>query len=265
VIQAIFTVLSQSFLFYLSVDDGLVYGYLLGIFSSLCYVFFISDIKLENRENKNIKLLLMKYKKLPMFNAPQAFLNSMASSAVLFFIGLSFGPSIVGFYSLGVRVIQTPMSLISKSISSLTLSELSNSKAGNFGRRKLLERRTFQLFFVSVAFGIIAYLIIPIVFSFVFSDDWLPAVSYSQYLLIWFLAVFLATPTMSAIQVFGLQKWFLVYELFLVIFRLLLIYFFYIGEYSSDLFVMCFSILGAAFNLILISVLSCLITFSINI
>ncbi|MEZ8709312.1 lipopolysaccharide biosynthesis protein, partial [Vibrio alginolyticus] len=161
VIQAVFTILFQFILFDLSIGEGLIYGYLLGIGVSLSYILIMSGIRLENVENNNIRSLAVKYIKFPMFNAPQAFLNSMASSAVLFFIGISFGPSFVGFYSLGVRIIQTPMSLISKSISSLTLSELSNAKFDNYEKSKLLEKRTFQLFFICIAFGFFAYLLIP--------------------------------------------------------------------------------------------------------
>lgn len=172
---------------------GLIIANILGVFSS--QLFQRKNIKKESKVSfKELKEVLIKYKKYPLYNAPSAFFDNLALQApVLIFIQF-FTESIVGFFTLTVRVLGMPLSLISTSISQVFLSQISELHRNRERYYYIIRKTAIGLALI----GLIPLAIIlfsgPYLFSLVFGSEWSAAGFYSQILIFGHYVKFIVSP-----------------------------------------------------------------------
>jgi len=255
--QSSVTVISQLSLgvMYLS-SLSLIYGNVIGVFSSLIFLIYrISkkhSIQLNDISKKRIIKNLSKYKNFPKFQSTSVLINSLSQHLPVILLALFYSAEIAGFYSLTHRALTTPARLLGNSVRQVYYQRASKLFNNNNSIRNILYKSTLGLIKVSI----IPYLIIAIfaqtIFVFLFGKEWLLSGVYAQILVIYIFALTINPPSVMTLQILGLQKFSMIYEIVLAILRFVVIYsgyFFYNNHFVS---ISLFSITGIVFNIFLI-------------
>ncbi len=166
-------------------------------------IYFSSFLSFMNENIKNIKFVDLKkqankYKKFPKYFVFGNFLNVLSSQLPILLFSNFYGAEIVGFFAISQRIIMTPSSLISKSVGDVFRQNISESyKAGTC--RELLISNVKRLFFIGVIpFSLIA-IFAPIIFQFVFGEDWIESGRYIQILSLMFFFQFVFSALSSIV------------------------------------------------------------------
>lgn len=148
---------------------------------------------------------LKRYRKFPLVDSWSALLNTVSWQLPVFLLSSFFSPIVVGFYSLGFRLLQLPMSFIGSSISQVFFQRASEAKSE--GSLAPLVENVFRLLVVVGMFPIFTLTIVGNdVFSVVFGDAWTEAGVYVQILSIWAFVWFISSPLSTLWVVFEKQE-----------------------------------------------------------
>lgn len=174
---------------------GLIVANIVGLFASQLYqrVRGIKGNKFEvdrERMKKNLK----KYKQYPIFNAPSSFFDNLSIQAPVFILLKFFSESVVGFYSLTVRVIGMPLGLISTSISQVFMSQVSELHRNNKSYKHIIIKLAKYLALIGLIPLIILSIWGPTLFARVFGDNWYEAGEYARILTIGYYFKFVVSP-----------------------------------------------------------------------
>jgi O-antigen/teichoic acid export membrane protein len=208
-----------------STGIGLIVGNLVGCFVSTIVLLgqiWKNDKKIfiEHINSKRIIYVLRKYKKFPLIDTWSALLNAISWQLPTFFLAFFFSPSIVGFYSLGFRLLQMPMSLIGGSITQVFFQRTSVAKSEN--KLDLLVENVFKLLVIIGMFPLLTLSIVGSdVFTVVFGYEWTEAGVYTQILSIWAFIWFLSSPLSTIYIVMEKQQFGFRFNVFNFITRLL--------------------------------------------
>ncbi len=134
-----------------------------------------------------------RYSKFPLVDSFSALMNSISWQLPAFLLAAFFSPAIVGFYSLGFRLLQMPMSLIGSSISQVFFQRASRASS-----RGTLSELVENVFKVLVIIGMFPILVLTIVgsdvFTVIFGKAWAEAGVYTQILGFWAFVWFISSP-----------------------------------------------------------------------
>lgn len=140
-----------------------------------------------------------KYRKFSFVDTWGALMNSVSWQLPAFLLSAFFTPAVVGFYSLGFRLLQLPMSFIGGSISQVFFQRA--SRAFTEGTLPYLVEDVFRML---VVIGMFPILILTIVggdvFTVIFGKAWTEAGIYAQILSLWAFVWFISSP-LTAIYV----------------------------------------------------------------
>lgn len=142
-----------------------------------------------------------RHKKFPLYSTWGALINTASWQLPILLLGAFFSPTIVGFYSLGFRILQMPMGLIGISIAQVFLQRASEArKDGTIGTLVicLLEKLLIACLVPMLLLAIIGE-DIYIVF---FGERWAEAGVYTQILSFWGALWFMSSPLSSVVLVF---------------------------------------------------------------
>lgn len=257
VAQSSVTVFSQLSFGIISISSlTLIYGNIIGIFSSLIYLLYQTSkkhyIQLTNISKKCILKNLSRYQKFPKFQSTSVLINSLSQHLPIFLLTLFYSAEIAGFYSLTHRALTTPVRLLGNSVRQVYYQRASKIFNKNESIRQILFKSTVGLIKVSI----IPYTIIGIfaqsIFIIVFGKEWFVSGIYAQLIIIYIFALTINPPAVMTLQILGMQKFSMVYEIFLAIFRFIAIYAGYILYNNHFFSIGLFSFVGVAFNIFLI-------------
>lgn len=200
----------------------------------------------------DLKTLAYKYRDFPYYRAPQTFINALSQSLPVLMLASFFGPASAGFYAIGRTVLGMPSMLVGKAVADVfypTIAEIAN-------RGEDLHRPLFKATLALAVVGIIPYGVVflfgPLLFSFVFGEEWRVAGEYARWLSAWSYFGFMNRPSVAALAVLNMQRFFLVYEVVSLILRAASLYIGF-AILNNDLqAVILFSISGVILNLALI-------------
>jgi len=192
-----------------------------------------------------IKELAGRHKDFPLYRAPQVFINAISQNLPVFLLASFFGPSSVGFYTIGRTVLGIPAQLIGKSVVDVFYPRIVEAANNNENITQLIKKATLVLavtgimpFGIVVAFG-------PWIFGFVFGSEWVIAGEYARWLAIWLFFGFLNFPSVAAIPVLNLQGSLLIYEVFSTLSKVVvLVIGFYLFK-NAVIVIALFSLAGA--------------------
>ena len=135
----------------------------------------------------------IRHRKLPLIDSWSALMNSISWQLPAFLLSAFFAPAVVGFYSLGFRLLQLPMSFIGGSISQVFFQRA--SRAVSNGTLSTLVENVFRML---VLIGMFPILILTIVgsdvFTVIFGSAWTEAGVYAQILSLWAFIWFISSP-----------------------------------------------------------------------
>lgn len=158
------------------------------------FKFITSDLKLIKQKITTAELFesIVRYKNFPLYSSFGSIINSASWQLPVMAMGYFFSVNVVGFYSLGFRLLQLPMSIIGASIGQVFF-----QKGAAFENNKLtnLVKSTFRkLFIISIIPTIILTFISGDLFQFVFGVKWREAGVYVQILAPWAFFWFISSP-----------------------------------------------------------------------
>lgn len=209
-------------------------------------------VQTEGEIATSYKELAQRHSDFAYFRSPQIFLNAASQNFPVLMLAIFFGPASAGFYSLGRMVLGAPSALIGQSVASVFYPRINEAVHTGENTRRLILKATLALaaiglfpFGLIVAFG-------PWLFALVFGDDWMRAGEYAQWLALWVYFGFINRPSVGAIPVLSLQKFFLIFEIVSITLRagaLALGYFIFESALGA---IAIFSITNVFLNVVLI-------------
>jgi O-antigen/teichoic acid export membrane protein len=154
------------------------------------------SIFLRSISLKSMVTGLKRYRKFPLLDSWSALLNTVSWQLPVFLLAYFFSPMVVGFYSLGFRILQFPMSFIGNSISQVFFQRATEAKFE--GTLAPLVENIFKLLVIIGMFPILTLTIVGSdVFSVIFGETWIEAGVYAQILSIWTFVWFISSPLSS--------------------------------------------------------------------
>ena len=209
-------------------------------------------IHLSKISNVRVIENLSKYKNFPKFQSTSVLINSLSQHLPIVLLIMFYSAEIAGFYSLTHRALTTPARLIGNSVRQVYYQSASKIFNDNKSIQQILSKSTLGLFKVSIIPFIILAIFAQTIFIFVFGKEWLVSGIYAQLIIIYIFALTVNPPAVMTLQILGLQKFSMVYEIFLAIARFLAIYFGFLLYNNHFISIGLFSFVGVAFNLYLI-------------
>lgn len=209
-------------------DIGLVIGYMIGTLAAVIFlylknkkIFIINDTK---KLFLNIKKQLIRYKKFPIFNLPATLVNLSANQAPNILLN-TFGQSIIGHFSLSQRILGSPITLFSSSITHV-FKERASSDYRKYGSCRDIFIKTFKsLFLISFIPFILIYIFSPKYISIIFGSEWQTAGIYIRALTIMYFFKFTISPLTYIIIIAEKQNLNLILQILLLIVTIISIYF----------------------------------------
>lgn len=185
----------------------------------------LADIKTtEDSELKSLKKIAYKYKDFPLYRAPQMVLYAASQSVPVMILAFFFGAASVGFYTLTRTVLNLPINLLGSSVQSVFYPNFNEAFLQGREIKPMLITTIVSLACIGFPPFIIIITLGPYLFDNIFGSDWHQAGKYSQWISVWMFFYLLERPVVSAVPVFGLQRWFLFFEILSLIFRVLTLY-----------------------------------------
>ena len=163
---------------------------------------------------------LRRYRKFPLIDSWSALMNTISWQLPAFLLAAFFSPAVVGFYSLGFRLLQLPMSFIGGSISQVFFQRA--AKARLEGTLDSLVENVFRMLVIIGMFPILTLTIVGSdVFTVIFGEAWAEAGVYAQILSLWAFIWFISSPLSTIYVIMEKQQFGFLYNFFNLITRLL--------------------------------------------
>lgn len=138
--------------------------------------------------------LSKRYKNFPYYASWNALLNFVSQNMFIFMFSAFFTPAIVGFYSLGNRALQQPISMFSQSFHNAYLQKSAYQLTNKVPMIPGLKKTIIYLFCIGFIPFAILMVFGKIIFGTVFGENWINAGVYVQVLAPWFLMIFISSP-----------------------------------------------------------------------
>jgi len=185
---------------------------------------------------------IRRYRKFPIFSSWAGILNTLSWQLPVLMFGMFFSPTVVGFYALGFRILQMPMSLVGSAIG-----QVFHQRAAEVylqgSLAPLLEGLMKRLLMVILFPMLMLTVIGRDLYIVVFGQAWAEAGVYTQILSVWAIVWFVSSPLSTLYGVMGKQAQGLALQVAVFISRLVSIG---VGAYygSVTLSLILFSVSG---------------------
>lgn len=151
--------------------------------------------KIKSIPYGNFIFLIKRYKNFPMFSAPAALMNVAANDLLPIFLLSFYNGEVAGFFALGQRVIQTPLSFISEAVSQVYVREVAKLKYDDpKSLLPLLYNTTKRMAIIGILPCVAVFLGGGRMFALIFGNHWHEAGVYSQILSILVYIRFIVAP-----------------------------------------------------------------------
>lgn len=204
----------------------------------------VPDMKVKREQQYRKIELIGKYKNSLLYDIWGALINNLSWMIVPILMNSYYGSFAAGQYSIGLRVIQIPASIIGVSIGQVFLKTASEKRySGNLTAYTIAIVK--KLFVFTVPFAIIIILFGKHLFLFFFGSKWETAGLYAQILAPWTIIWFVSSPISSIYIILQKQNILLLITIFNLVTRFISLY---IGSLynNSVLGLILFSITGFA-------------------
>ena len=238
--------------------DGLVLGKLLADTLSLILMlkfhFKKNTLQLSSLSKRRMKLNAKKYDHFPKYQSFTVFFNALSQNIPVLLFASLYSAEIAGFYALTVRVLQVPVGLIGSSTKEVYYQLASKMYVNGEDIFNLYKKTTLALLKIFVIPFLTVLFFGEYLFSFVFGEEWIVSGGIAQILILWFLFLFINSPSIITFSILNLQKVQMKLEILSIVMRFLSIYlgyhffdsyqlsivFFLLSSVSTNIFVILF-------------------------
>lgn len=245
--QILFGLIGLNFL-------GLIFGNLLGLLI-VVFVIYLLDRKyyftFEDFSLKSLKKVAKKHYRFPKYTAPQTLLNTLSQQIPIYILGYFYGLEIVGAYWMAMRIVQLPTLIIGKSVRQVYFQKASEVSQNISETIKLFNKTVFTLIKLIFIPVLIVFCLGEDLFVLVLGSNWKIAGEFASWMILWIGVGFVTPPAAMTLLIFNMQKLNLVYDIFLLGTRTLVLI---IGGIYFEVIdtIIIFSMVGLLFNISLI-------------
>ena len=197
-------------------SSGLILGGVLGqtIATSVLGRMIWKEDRYRLKKVKRLKIfaLIKRYKKLPIFNLPNALIDGFRLSGIMILIAKFFTTATLGQFSLAWKMVQTPMSLIGSSLAQVFFQKISSSKKSDLN--SIVKKFILKASMLSLPIFLIIYFFAVDIFIVVFGENWKLAGEVASIMSPWLFLNFLTTPMANIFIVLNRQEIVLMVSLF---------------------------------------------------
>ena len=157
---------------------GLIFGFIFGQIAAILALLIYISGNWQVFQNVTLKKILKnvkKYKRMPLYSAPGAIVDSLSAQLPNFFIVKYFDLISVGFFGLVFRVLNVPLALISGALGQVLLQRVAdreNKKQMGGSERAFLLKIFIILLLIIFPFVMIIRSYGEIIFVFTFGEQW---------------------------------------------------------------------------------------------
>ena len=163
---------------------------------------------------------LKRHYKFPLFDSWAALLDVISSNLPTFFLAAFFSASITGFYSLVIRVLNLPMTIVGTAITQVFYQRAAEAKANG-----TLVQTVETTFYYLVMLGMFPLLILSIIgkdlFIAAFGNSWSEAGIFAQILSVYFFFNFISSPLILLFRLLEKQEFLLFVNIVVLITRII--------------------------------------------
>jgi len=214
---------------------GLILGTILGFFVSMMVLIwgFFNKLRSYFRQIniKKIKSNISTYKNYPLINAPHAFVGKFQESGIIFFIKSFINVSIVGQYSIAMRVLTAPAGLLAKSVDQVFFEKANKQYNEGQSLKAMMYEIHKKIFLIGFPFFLILLVFAPQLFEFIFSSEYREAGVIAAILAPWLFLNLIASSTQSLFLILGKLKQVFAFSLIDISLRIIALY---IGYVHND-------------------------------
>jgi len=227
------SVVSISFAIFLKNSLGLIWGFAIGYICSNLVMIFINYKNFKNLKYSKVilKTVSKKYINFPKYTLPHSLLNTLSSQIPIYVIPFFFSSNELGYYSFGLRMVQTPLSLISQSFFNVIGQKFAEEHANGKSLLPLFKSTLKKLSLLAIA-TIPFFIFAPEIFGFVFGERWIEAGKYIRILSPWIILIFILSPLANIPVIFNRQKKAFIIEIVNITSRCLVLI---VGGYLLDI------------------------------
>ena len=162
---------------------GLLLAQIISPLFALMYIVYMHKDDLKGatwKFNARKKILAKKYKDYPLFNALPSILNGVTLALPVLYITYYFSLEELGYFALVLRVVRSPMALIAEAVGRVNMKRIVDLIHLKQNPVLHILKLSVVLFFISLLPALILGFYGPIIFSYVFGENWTRAGSLAQ-------------------------------------------------------------------------------------
>ena len=200
---------------------GLIVGYMVGTLVAMVCLFIYNrkTLKLDFKKSNlylGIFKVLKRYKNFPFANLPAMLVNLLANQIPQLLLN-TFGQAIVGYFAMSQKVLGSPVTLFSTSVSHV-FKERASSDYRNKGNCRPIFVKTFKsLFLISIVPFILLFIFAPMIVPIIFGAEWVEAGVYIRALTLMYFFKFTVSPLSYVVVIAERQKLNLFLQIILLI------------------------------------------------
>lgn len=215
-------VVGQVLLGLLEIDQGLMLGYIIShMIAFLTMPSIIKGYTFSKFTRQDLCRVFLRHRDLAIYSMPAALMNTASTQIPVMMIGNFYGSAVAGQYGLSNRMVNVPLSVLGSSVGQYYSSRIANSKNDTVEVVKTSKSTIKKLTFSGAMLFIPLVIISPWLFPILFGEDWLMAGNYTSLLSVWYFSVFVISPISSVVTIFERHKQYLVFNVLLLLTRLL--------------------------------------------
>lgn len=152
------------------------------------------------------------YKNFPIYDLPQATLNSLSQQVPVLLLTTLVGPTSAGLFVMASRVLMLPVTMAGQSVRPVLLKGSSDAK--NAGERitPVVGKALTVLALLSLPGAVLLMISAPAAFAWVLGEDWRESGLYAAILAPWLFLLFVKESVIGLVPVLGLQRFMLIFE-----------------------------------------------------
>ncbi len=216
---------------------GLLIGQSLGQLSGVSFLFTRlqkAESDLTWRQNWNrTKALALKYKDFPLFASWSAGLNTLGRHLPPIMMTWYYSPELVGYYAIGMRLLNIPLNLLSMSVGQVFFQQISKYVKNQVPVFPFLRSTALKLAILGFPGLLIIFLAGPMLFEWIFGDNWSNAGKIASILTPYFFLRFIASPLSPIFALVGKQYLSLIWQ---ALFTLLTFGVIFFGQSQYDFY-----------------------------
>jgi O-antigen/teichoic acid export membrane protein len=160
-----------------------------------------------------LKEIATRYVKFPLYSGSSALLNNAATLLPAILLAGFFGPKTAGWFALGQRVINAPLSFVSLSVSQVYMNEAARlAREDRPAFKELFTKTARRLFAVGIVPIAILALGGPWLFGIVFGESWSNAGVFLRILAVMLVFQFVSSPLSYTLDILERQGWELIWN-----------------------------------------------------